>query len=506
MHIYISQTNNSENINTTLINKLYKLIKNNDQYGILTENSTFLGALIVNTTYKEYEDYIESKYPLLSINASKYYILFRDQTIKELMISNFASDGTGISNDDILMINSLNNVFKNNENIQTFEELNQLTNVKYLLVDEFRNCINLTNINLNNISIIRNYALNNTHIYSLNSNSIQEIWANACADCKYLQEIDIPNCTSIGQLAFSGCISLQSLTLNCPNLNSIGASAFYKCNNLSYIDLSKTRITSTNIYILNNTCTSMTIKFPKTLTELKGKYVNFDSLTTVYITGLENVQTWTGSDHTFYKGTILTPLCFKGNYNWPADIFAAQNRGSLIYCHSFFYPNIKVIGNSNTDSYGRFLRSPIVGYQAHTNGNIYIKLLYFKQLEKMGYAMFFKCIIDNLVINNVNVPLYDTTSEDIDFHTNEFDETPFGLSSTINNTQIGTLWVPDEAVSTYQVSPLFAGITIKGINTMTDGEHYDLPRFATFEDWEEAYQYNINNGLESPVGLIEEWM
>ena len=41
---------------------------------------------------------------------------------------------------------------------------------------------------------------------------------------------------------------------------------------------------------------------------------------------------------------------------------------------------------------------------------------------------------------------------------------------------------------------------------MTDGEHYDLPRYATFEDWEEAYQYNINNNLESPVGLIEEWM
>jgi len=47
--------------------------------------------------------------------------------------------------------------------------------------------------------------------------------------------VDLPDCTTVGQGAFAGCINLSSINL--PNLIAVGGSAFYCCSSLTHINL-----------------------------------------------------------------------------------------------------------------------------------------------------------------------------------------------------------------------------------------------------------------------------
>jgi hypothetical protein len=49
-------------------------------------------------------------------------------------------------------------------------------------------------------------------------------------------------------------------------------------------------------------------------------------------------------------------------------------------------------------------------------------------------------------------------------------------------------------------------LTIKGINTKTNGVDYDLPRYADFSAWEAAEEAAVAQGGHAPQGLIESWM
>lgn len=79
-------------------------------------------------------------------------------------------------------------------------------------------------------------------------------------------------------------------------------------------------------------------------------------------------------------------------------------------------------------------------------------------------------------------------------------------NSIFGDCNIGTLWVPNSAVSTYQADPQYSNLTIKGIDEKDANDNYLLPRFATFADWEAAYEYAVANNNPVPIGLIEEYM
>jgi hypothetical protein len=61
-------------------------------------------------------------------------------------------------------------------------------------------------------------------------------------------------------------------------------------------------------------------------------------------------------------------------------------------------------------------------------------------------------------------------------------------------------------VSTYQADPQYSNLTIKGIDEKDANDNYLLPRFATFADWEVAYESAVANNNPVPIGLIEEYM
>jgi hypothetical protein len=136
--------------------------------------------------------------------------------------------------------------------------------------------------------------------------------------------------------------------------------------------------------------------------------------------------------------------------------------------------------------------------------------LYFRDISSFGALTFFKCNIDNLVINNVTPPTLNYRTEDWYryYNTQVWDNNifPTGNSDQDNNVVIGTLWVPDSAVATYQADPLYSHLNIKGINTKTNGTDYDLPRYATYAAWKVAEEAAVAQGGHAVTGIIEEYM
>ena len=67
--------------------------------------------------------------------------------------------------------------------------------------------------------------------------SVTSIGERAFSGCSSLQSIEIPNSvTSIGESAFSGCSGLRSIEI--PNsVTSIGSGAFYGCSGLQSIEI-----------------------------------------------------------------------------------------------------------------------------------------------------------------------------------------------------------------------------------------------------------------------------
>ena len=72
------------------------------------------------------------------------------------------------------------------------------------------------------------------------------IGGSAFNGCISLQSVDLPVCATIGLFAFSGCISLQSVDL--PVCATIGGSAFSGCSSLQSVDLPKVESLGNNAF------------------------------------------------------------------------------------------------------------------------------------------------------------------------------------------------------------------------------------------------------------------
>ena len=138
-------------------------------------------------------------------------ITFADANVKAICVGNWDTDHDGeLSAEEAQAVPSWQfyEVFKDNTNITSFDELQYFTGLDYIPESAFNSCTNLSSITL--------------------PRTLTEIKGWAFFGCSALTSIDIPEgVTSIGESAFYGCNQLTSLglTLN-HQLQTIGQWAF----------------------------------------------------------------------------------------------------------------------------------------------------------------------------------------------------------------------------------------------------------------------------------------
>ena len=231
-------------------------------------------------------------------------IAFADAQTKLVCVENWDINGDGeLSRQEAAKVTNLKKVFRNNEDITSFDELQYFTGLTTIGEEAFRSC-RLTSIVIpSNVVSIGESAFYNASLrsitipasvreigrnafnYNFNLEDIQVEASNTCYDsrdnCHALMETAtntlltgckntiIPDGTmAIGEKAFNSCSNLTSIPIP-GSVTSIGAEAFSNCYKLQSIHIPEgvTDIGDKAFYC----CHSLTsISFPRTIRTLAG--------------------------------------------------------------------------------------------------------------------------------------------------------------------------------------------------------------------------------------------
>ena len=214
-HIKIEQNSNVEVVDSNIIHKLAEEAQDCDA------SSNMTGNLQTTNAYEDDVDFLTTKFPGLSINATQgLYLRIADPAVQNILATNFG-DGTGITKAQAQSLQHFNSKFANNTDIETFDELSKFTNITEINSNNrFNSCTNLKSIDLSNIT-------------KISGSNGYERWNFEF--CSNLEDVgDTSNCTYFGYGAFNQCGKLTR-GIDLTNAIHIGDSAFYKCANLTAI-------------------------------------------------------------------------------------------------------------------------------------------------------------------------------------------------------------------------------------------------------------------------------
>ncbi len=141
-------------------------------------------------------------------------ITFADANVKAICVANWDTNGDGeLSYDEAVAVTDFGEVFRENTEITSFEELQYFTGLTSISNYAFYNCNNLSG-----------------SLYI--PNSVTMIGSSAFDGCSgFTGDLVIPNSvTTIGDRAFSGCSGFTGDLIIPNSVTSIGNSAFYNCS------------------------------------------------------------------------------------------------------------------------------------------------------------------------------------------------------------------------------------------------------------------------------------
>ena len=251
---------------------------------------------------------------------------FEDNNVKAICLSHWDNNSDGeLSLAEAVRVTNLGQLFRNNSNIISFNELVHFTNLTTISNSAFYNCTKLTSVVL--------------------PNTVTSIGSSAFSNCRQLTSMSFPDTfTSIGASAFSGCSGLTSIVF--PNtLTTIEGSAFYACSSLASVTFPNSITTIGNGAFRN--CTSLTsLDLPNSITSisertfsgctgLKGSLVFPESVTTI---GNYAFEDCTGLNSLILPSTITSIGSFAfENCTGLAGQLVIPNSVTSIGRYAFYY-------------------------------------------------------------------------------------------------------------------------------------------------------------------------
>lgn len=154
----------------------------------------------------------------IEMSSSTLPIHFADSQVKELCVANWDQDGDKeLSYAEAAAVTDLGEVFKNNTNIQSFDELQYFTGLTTIGDQAFYHCSQLTSVVL--------------------PETVTAIGASAFQYCFYLSSIRLSeNLENIASDAFWNCVRLTSIRIPA-KVSSIGDTVFGYCTQLADVSV-----------------------------------------------------------------------------------------------------------------------------------------------------------------------------------------------------------------------------------------------------------------------------
>lgn len=153
----------------------------------------------VVSTENECSFTVQHNTDLVAVFTSVAPISFADANVKALCVANWDTNDDGeLSYTEAAAVTDLGEVFKDNDDITSFNELQYFTGLTTIGAGAFEWCMNLTSVII--------------------PSSVTTIGNSAFYDCRRLTSIDIPaNVANIGYSALSGCDAMASMTVAAGN-------------------------------------------------------------------------------------------------------------------------------------------------------------------------------------------------------------------------------------------------------------------------------------------------
>ena len=212
-----------------------------------TRNPNILPVIegTININGSVYEDDVnvlkEAYCNALTINVTGgYYIKFADPEVLRILLANMTTDdGIGITEEQAANLTNINNLFRDNSVIRSFDELGKF-GVRSIS-GTFYNCPNLQSVDLSKITSIDSGTfyqcasleeVDLSNVTTLKSSYGRVITFGHCTSLKAVKGLNI---TDIPTSCFTGCTSLKDIDLN--NIKTVSSSGFESCTSLVSVNL-----------------------------------------------------------------------------------------------------------------------------------------------------------------------------------------------------------------------------------------------------------------------------
>ena len=147
---------------------------------------------------------------------------FSDKAFGEYAISRWDLDGDKcISQSEASKITEIpKQAFKNNNIIESIDDLNLFPSITTLREEAFAGCIKIKTANLKYIQIVEQYTFSGTTYLP----NVETVLSHAFEGTS-LESVSLPKATYVGECAFVGVSTLKTLDL--PNVETVGEYAFF---------------------------------------------------------------------------------------------------------------------------------------------------------------------------------------------------------------------------------------------------------------------------------------